>query len=73
MDTNQASTFTLSEEAFLLRSLHEVVRVWAAGSGQAQFNLEISNGEADLQLNFKLGQPTDAHVHHKHPQHHPQQ
>jgi hypothetical protein len=41
-----STTFSLTEEAFLLRSLREVVNVWASGSGQATFNLNISNGSA---------------------------
>ena len=56
------TSFTLSEEAFLLSSLHEVVKVWSKGSGQANFNLQVKNGKADLQLNFHLGHPGDAHV-----------
>ena len=51
-----------SEEAFLLNSLHEVVKVWASGKGKADFNLRIENGSAELQLAFKLGRPTDVHV-----------
>ena len=64
--TPTTSTFTLSEEAFLLSSLSEVVKVWARGSGQANFNLSIDDGVADLQLNFKLGHPTAAHIHQEH-------
>ena len=60
MDTN----FSVTEEAFLLRSLKEVVNVWARGSGQATFSLNINNGVADLQLGFQLGLPCDAHLHH---------
>ena len=63
MERAPATTFTLSEEAFLLSSLSEVVKVWARGSGQANFNLSIDDGVADLQLNFKLGHPTAAHIH----------
>ena len=32
---NSYTTFSLTEEAFLLRSLREVVNVWARGSGLA--------------------------------------
>ena len=60
--TSSTTNFTLCEEAFLLSSLSEVVKVWARGSGQASFALKIDNGEADLQLSFKLGHPTDAHI-----------
>ena len=50
-----------TEEAFLLSSLNEVVKVWARGSGQAKFDLSICDGVADLSLNFKLGHPSDQH------------
>jgi hypothetical protein len=50
-----------TEEAFLLSSLYEVVKVWARGSGQAKFDLSICDGKADLSLNFKLGHPEDQH------------
>ena len=58
---NKFTTFNLTEEAFLLDSLHEVVKVWSRGSGQASFNLDISDGAADLKLCFKLGLPGDLH------------
>ena len=56
------SNFSYSEEAFLLNSLHEVVKVWASGNGKADFSLKIKDGTADLQLAFKLGRPCDDHV-----------
>ena len=56
------TNFNLSEEAFLLSSLREVVHVWAKGSGQATFNLDIKDGVADLQLGFRLGHPADPHL-----------
>ena len=76
------TTFNLTEEAFLLESLHEVVKVWSRGSGQASFNLDVCDGVADLKLCFKLGLPGDLHVvpgvvphppfQHQHQNHHPQ-
>jgi hypothetical protein len=66
-----STTFSLTEEAFLLRSLREVVNVWASGSGQATFNLNISNGSADLNLGFQLGLPTESHLNPQHHQHEP--
>ena len=65
----------MSEEAFLLSSLREVVNIWSRGTGQASFNLTVKEGVADLQLGFKLGMPGDAHLHHEHqvPLYHPQQ
>ena len=55
-----------SEEAFLLSSLHEVVKVWARGSGQAKFDPNICDRVAELSLNFKLGHPSDKHCDHPH-------
>lgn len=57
-----STNFNLSEEAFILSSLKEVVHVWARGNGQATFNLSIVDGFADLQLGFRLGSPTDLHL-----------
>ena len=60
---NSYTTFSLTEEAFLLRSLREVVNVWAEGPGQATFSLNINNGSADLKLGFQLGLPAEPHLH----------
>ena len=67
--------YNYTEEAFLLSSLHEMVKVWASGSGKARFNLEICDGLAELQLNFKLGHPSEGHCDPYIPHHHqpPQQ
>ena len=54
--------FSFSEEAFLLNSLQEVVKVWASGNGGANFNLKIGNGSAELQLAFRLGHARDVHA-----------
>ena len=59
-----------TEEAFLLRSLKEVVMVWNRGTGQASLNLSVKDGKADLQLGFQLGQPWDPHLQQPPPQHH---
>ena len=56
-----STTFSFTEEAFLLSSLQEVVMVWARGSGQANFDLRVIDGVADLNLNFRLGHPSDLH------------
>ena len=56
-----------TEEAFLLSSLNEVVKVWARGFGQAKFDLIICDGVADVSLNFKLGHPSDQHWDPTHP------
>ena len=62
MDTNGASFFN-SEEAFLLKCLHEVVLVWKRGTGQANFSFIVKDGKPDLQLGFQLGQPGEPHLH----------
>ena len=56
------TTINFTEEAFLLNSLQEGVKIWGKGIGQASFHLQIDNGTADLQLGFKLGLPSDLHV-----------
>ena len=62
------TTFSYTEEAFLLSSLHEVVKVWARGSGQASFDLRINSGIAELNLGFQLGHPASLHCDHPPPQ-----
>ena len=68
-----SSNFSLTEEEFLLNSLHEIVKIWARGSGKASFSLDVSDGQANLSLRFQLGHPGDqhydpgAHLHHHHP------
>ena len=71
------SNLGFTEEAFLLSSLHEVIKVWSRGSGQASFDLNISDGMAELKLGFKLAHPGDLHYHphvledgHQHPYRH---
>ena len=66
--SSTTTTCSMSEEAFLLSSLREVVNIWGRGTGQASFNLTVNEGVADLQLGFKLGMPGDAHLHHEHPE-----
>ena len=61
MPTNSFD-LSFTEEAFLLSSLQEVVRIWDRGTGHASFNLQVKDGTADLQLNFQLGRPSDLHV-----------
>ena len=56
-----STTFSFTEEAFLLSSLQEVVKLWRRGSGQANFDLKVIDGVAELNLKFKLGHPSDLH------------
>ena len=49
-----------TEEAFVLSSVKEFVKVWGSGS-QAQINLEYKNGSAWIKLAFQLGHPADHH------------
>ena len=58
---NSATNFNHTEEAFILSSLQEVVKVWTRGSGKASFNLDVSDGEGTLKLCFQLGKPGDPH------------
>ena len=60
--------FGATEEAFVLSSLQEFVKVWSSGC-QAHLNLECSNGSAWVKLAFQLGHPADLH----HLPHHPPQ
>ena len=50
------STFSYIEEVFLLGSLHEFVKVWARGIGQASFDLNIENGNAQWALSYETQQ-----------------
>ena len=50
-----------SEEAFLFNSLQEVAKVWKRGRGRASFNLNVSDGVAEVALTFTLGHPSDLH------------
>ena len=54
--------FSLSEEAFLLKSLSEVTKVWASATGKATFNFSVQDGQAHLQLGFQLGRPGNHHL-----------
>ena len=56
-----ANFFNHTEEAFLLSSLQEVVKVWARGTGHADFGLNVNDGVAELKLSFTLGHPYDLH------------
>ena len=53
--------FTNTEEAFVLSSLNEFVKVWGSG-GQSNLNLECRNGFACIKLSFNLGHPTSPHL-----------
>ena len=48
------NTYNYTEEAFLLSSLQEMVKVWASGSGKAGFNLNICDGLAGYNSTFNL-------------------
>ena len=56
-----SSNFSLTEEEFLLNSLHEIVKIWARGKGKASFSLDVSDGLANLSLGIQLGHPSDQH------------
>ena len=54
--------FSLSEEAFLFRNVRDIVNVWSGGSGQARLNIFVNNGQAELQLTYRLGHPEASHL-----------
>ena len=39
-----------------------MTKIWQRGTGHASFNLQVNDGQADLQLSFKLGKPDDPHL-----------
>ena len=53
--------YNYTEEAFLLSSLQEVVKIWGKGKGSSTFNLKVCDGVAELALSFSLGYPSDLH------------
>ena len=57
--------YSNTEEAFVLSSLKEFVKVWGSGR-QGNFNLECRNGLACVKLSFDLGHPSDLHCHETH-------
>ena len=46
------------------------MKVWARGTGQASFDLNIVDGVAEVKLGFKLGRPSEPHCHEPAPVHH---
>ena len=56
-----------SEEAFVLASLKEFVKLWGSSS-EASFHLECSNGQAWFRLGSRLGSPASPHFIPAHPQ-----
>jgi hypothetical protein len=51
---------TPTEEAFVLASLKEFVKLWGSGS-QASFQLECKDRQACLKFSTQLGSPADLH------------
>ena len=60
--------FSESEEAFLFRNVRDIINVWSCRSGQARMNIFVNNGQAELQLNYRLGNPEARHLPHDHHQ-----
>ena len=52
--------FINTEEAFVLATVKEFVKIWGSGS-QAQLNLECKNRGAWVKLAFQLGPPAAKH------------
>ena len=59
-----------TDEAFVLSSLKEFVKLWGSGS-QASFQLECEEGKACLKFSCQLGAPVDRHFVPHVPQDHP--
>ena len=43
-----------SQEALVLRSLREIIKIWSAGSGVASLAFDVIDGQAELKPNFNL-------------------
>ena len=54
--------FSQCEEAFLLKSVQNVIDIWARGLGQARMNFAVKKGQAELQLFYQLGHPDALHL-----------
>ena len=54
--------FSQCEEAFLLKSVQNVIDMWARGLGQARMNFAVKKGQAELQLFYQLGHPDALHL-----------
>ena len=53
--------YSISEEAFLLSCVQEVIKVWSI-NGQAYMSISMKDGHAVVNLGFQLGYPKHAHV-----------
>ena len=53
------TAYNLSQEAVIYDSLHEILKIWTRGYGQAQFTLDISNGVGKLQMSVNLGRSSN--------------
>ena len=51
-----------TEESFVFASVFEFVKTWASGQ-KSSLLLECDNGQAWLQLGFRLSQPSASHIH----------
>ena len=49
-----------TEEAFLLSSLKEFVKIWGSGN-QATLNIECKDGKACVRMETLLGHPSSSH------------
>ena len=62
-DSAMAASYKLvnTEESFVLASVFEFMKTWASGQ-KSSLVLECDNGQAWLQLGFRLGHPSASHV-----------
>ena len=49
----------VSQEALIYDSLHEILKIWTRGYGQAKFTLDISDGVGKLQMSVNLGRSSN--------------
>ena len=56
--------FSQCAEAFLLKSVQNVIDIWARprGLGQARMNFAVKKGQAELKLFYQLGHPDALHL-----------
>ena len=56
--------FKSSEEHVVYRSLREVIKIWAEGSGKANFSLDVIKDTAELTIKISLGAFATPSQHH---------
>ena len=57
-----STSFNQTGEAFVYSSIAEIVNVWARGTGDASFSIDVKNGSATVNMSFSLGPLDKLHV-----------